>query len=108
MSDIKVARIVSIDSPLEVTTVPRPALGPKDVLVKVAACSVVPNTYNLVHGKLPDSTTLAVSPISFGLDVSGTIEAVGKDVQNLNAGDRVYVDPWLTCGTCQACRRGEC
>lgn len=28
-------------------------------------------------------------------------------MQNLNTGDRVYVDPWLTCGTCQACRRGD-
>jgi alcohol dehydrogenase len=46
-------------------------------------------------------------PAIFGLDASGTIEAVGLHVLNLKAGDRVYVNPHLTCGTCAYCRRGR-
>ena len=47
MPSIKVARLVSTDKPLELGTVEKPVPGPKDVLVKVSACNVVPNTFNL-------------------------------------------------------------
>jgi len=106
MPSIKVARLVSTDRPLELGTVEKPIPGPKDVLVKVSACNVVPNTFNLVTGKA-EGFNLAMAPLVFGLDVSGEIEAVGEHVQNLKAGDRVYVNPWLTCDTCQACRRNQ-
>jgi alcohol dehydrogenase len=46
-------------------------------------------------------------PAIFGLDASGTIEALGSQVLNLKVGDRVYVNPHLTCGTCHQCRGGR-
>lgn len=112
MSDIKVVRLVSTDKPLEVGTASKPKPGPKDVLVKVLACSIVPNTFNLITGKADEHTdgettfTLAKAPLVFGLDVSGVVEEIGEHVQNIAKGDRVYVNPWLTCDTCQACRTG--
>jgi alcohol dehydrogenase len=107
MSEIKVARVVSTEKPLELGTAKKPVPGPKDVLVKVEACSLVPNTYNLVTGKAPQSATMAMAPMVFGLDVSGVIESLGEHVLNLKVGDRVYVNPWLTCDTCHWCHRGE-
>lgn len=104
MSKIAVARLVAVGEPLEVGTAERPAPGPKDVLVKVEAASLVPNSMNVISGKTP--FTLPELPVVFGLDAAGTIEAVGEHVLNLKVGDRVYVDPYMTCGTCRGCRRG--
>lgn len=105
MPEIRVARLVSVGQPLEVGTMEKPVPGPKDVLVKVEACSLVPNSYNVVTGKA--ELSLPPLPCVFGLDAAGTIEAVGNHVLNLRVGDRVYVDPFLTCGTCHQCRRGR-
>lgn len=106
MPEIKVARVTKIGQPLEIGTVEKPTPGPKDVLVKVEACSIVPNTANLVTKDSPEGFHVATAPIVFGLDVSGVIEAVGEFVLELKVGDRVYVNPWLTCDTCPSCRKG--
>lgn len=105
MTQIKVGRFHKAGEPLEIGTIEKPTPGPKDVLVKVSACSIVPNTANLLKNEV-EGFFLAKAPKVFGLDVSGTIEALGEHVLNLKVGDRVYVNPWLTCDTCQACRRG--
>ena len=105
MTQIKVARFHKAGEPLEIGTIEKPTPGPKDVLVKVSACSIVPNTANLLKNEVP-GFSLAKAPKVFGLDVSGTIEALGEHVVNLKVGDRVYVNPWLTCDTCHACRHG--
>lgn len=105
MARINVARLVTPGKPLEVGTAEKPVPGPKDVLVKVAACALVPNTFNVASGYTPFG--LPNLPAVFGLDVSGTVEALGERVVGLKVGDRVYVDPWLTCETCHQCRRGR-
>lgn len=105
MSKINVARLVTPGKPLEVGVADKPVPGPKDVLVKVAACGLVPNSFNVVRGYTP--FVLPDLPAVFGLDVSGTIEAVGEHVVGLEVGQRVYVDPFITCDTCHHCRRGR-
>lgn len=105
MDDIRVATLVSLGEPLKIGVAEKPKPGPTDVLVKVAACGIVPNAANIVNGLtkhlLPDL------PAVLGLDVTGTIEAVGEHVVGLEVGQRVYVDPHLTCGTCKSCRAGR-
>lgn len=105
MSKINVARLVELGKPLEVGVADKPSPGPKDVLVKVEACGLVPNTSNVVKGYTP--FTLPALPAVFGLDVAGTIEAVGANVIGLAVGQRVYVDPFMTCDTCSHCRRNR-
>ncbi|KAI9639059.1 chaperonin 10-like protein [Dioszegia hungarica] len=106
MSDIRVARLPAVGKPFYTDKITKPAPGVNDVLVKVTACSIVPNTKNLVSNPNPlEGMSLPEFPCIFGLDVSGTVEAVGEHVLGIKPGDRVYVDPFLTCGTCQACRQ---
>ncbi|MCM6762675.1 alcohol dehydrogenase catalytic domain-containing protein [Rathayibacter sp. ZW T2_19] len=105
MTDMNVARMVAIGAPLEVGTADVPEPGPKEVRVKVAACGLVPNSWNVVNGKTPFS--LPAMPYVFGLDAAGTVDAVGEHVLNLSVGDRVWIDPLLVCGTCDACRSGR-
>jgi D-arabinose 1-dehydrogenase-like Zn-dependent alcohol dehydrogenase len=105
---MKVAQVINTDSPLEVKQIEKPVPGYKDVLVRVEACGLVPNTAKLVTGEsIEEGMILATSPIVFGLDAAGVVESVGEHVLNIKAGDRVYIDPWITCDTCSACRRGQ-
>ena len=74
-----------------------PALADDRVLVKVRAASVNAADYHAVHmggliitvvGKLMRQSSRP-SPIR-GIDVAGTVEAVGKDVTKLRPGDEVF------------------
>lgn len=103
MPQINVARLTALGQPLKLDKLEKPSPGPKEVLVKVEACSLVPNAHAIVTGKAAEKPVL---PCIFGLDVSGVIEAVGEHVLGLREGDRVYVDPYLACDTCHQCRRG--
>lgn len=88
---------------------PIPPVRPTDVLVKVAACGVVPNLLNVLgHWRewFPE-LPLPNLPAIFGLDAAGTIAEVGALVQNFKVGDRVYVNPGLTCGSCPSCRADD-
>lgn len=42
-----------------------------------------------------------------GHECAGTITAVGSAVQHLKAGDRVALEPGLTCGKCEFCKTGR-
>ncbi|EDN95665.1 hypothetical protein SS1G_11544 [Sclerotinia sclerotiorum 1980 UF-70] len=97
MPQINVARIVEFGKPLEAGKADKPVPGLKDVLVKVEACCLVPNSYNLVKTGGGEGFALPQLPCVFGLDASGVVEAVGDHVLGLKPGDRVYVDPLLTC-----------
>ena len=102
--EIRVARLVAPGQPFEIGTAPLPHVGANDVLVRVKSANVVPNVANVVQGKnlyrLPDL------PAIFGLDCAGVVEDVGRNVLTFKKGDRVYVDPVLSCGECRECRRG--
>lgn len=102
---MKVARLSHLGEPLKVDNAEKPRVGSTDVLVRVAACSLVPNAANLVkNGPL---SALPSLPVVFGLDVSGIVEEVGSGVLSIRVGERVYVDPFLTCRACASCRHCE-
>jgi NADPH:quinone reductase-like Zn-dependent oxidoreductase len=42
-----------------------------------------------------------------GCDASGTISSVGEGVEGLSAGDRVLMNPSVSCGRCEFCVRGD-
>jgi NADPH:quinone reductase-like Zn-dependent oxidoreductase len=90
---------------LLVQDVPRPALaGANDVLIRVASAAL--NRIDLfVMGGLPKSG--ARFPHVVGSDAAGTIEAVGPAVTQAKPGDRVVVNPGVSCGSCEICRAGE-
>jgi putative PIG3 family NAD(P)H quinone oxidoreductase len=65
---------------------PRPAIGDRDVLIKVAAAGVNRPDIMQRQGKYPPPAGASDIP---GLEVAGSIEAVGAEVHDWRVGDRV-------------------
>lgn len=87
---------------LELTEAERPAIGPDDVLVRVAACGICGSD---VHG-YDGSSGRRVPPIIMGHEAAGVIADVGAKVDRAQVGDRVTFDSTISCGRCESCRRG--
>jgi threonine dehydrogenase-like Zn-dependent dehydrogenase len=76
-----------------------PALGPSDLLIKVESAILAPDVFGLVRaGKLLQA------PTTLGHKVAGTIAQRGPEVEHLQTGQRVRLDPNLNCGSCTYCR----
>jgi len=87
-----------------VTDFGEPVLGPGDVKVRVRASAL--NHLDLfVRQGIP--TLKLPLPHILGSDVAGEVAAVGDDVADLEAGERVAVNPSLSCGECEYCVRGD-
>lgn len=109
MEMMSAARLHNVASPFVVDRVPVPEPGDDDVLVRVRACTVVPNLKNVAY-HYPEwfpFLPLPALPAIYGLDPAGEVVAVGRHVDGLTPGQRVYVNPARTCGACVKCRRGD-
>lgn len=95
------AAVISADA-VTVETVPDPTPGPRQVVVKVAACGICGTDLHIAEGEF--APTLPVVP---GHEFAGEVVALGSDVTEVAVGDQVAVDPSLHCGECYYCRRGR-
>lgn len=97
------AMLLSAYKQLELTEMPRPEIGPRDVLVSVQACGICGSD---IHG-YDGSTGRRVPPLIMGHEAAGVIEEVGDAVRRFQPGQRVTFDSTISCGYCDYCRRGE-
>ena len=76
------------EAPFQVIDMAKPVPGPGQVLVRIRASGVNPLDLKIRAGE----ATHARHPLPaiLGLDVAGTIEAVGRDVARLRIGDEVF------------------
>lgn len=88
---------------LEIADLPLPTPGPDEILIRVAACGICGSD---VHG-YDGSSGRRIPPIVMGHEAAGTVAALGKDVKNFSAGDRVTFDSTIYCGSCDNCIRGN-
>jgi alcohol dehydrogenase, propanol-preferring len=105
---MKAAVLHSFAEPLVIEEVAKPAPGPGQLLIKVAACGVCHSDLHLAMGEWDLLKPITKLPLILGHEVAGTIEAVGEGVKDFAVGDRVGV-PWLhyTCGECEFCSTGR-
>jgi propanol-preferring alcohol dehydrogenase len=87
-----------VGEPLRRREVPTPAPGPRDVLIRIAACGVCRTDLHVFDGDLTDPRL----PLILGHEIVGSVEKVGTEVNDIAVGARVGV-PWLG-GTCERCR----
>jgi 2-desacetyl-2-hydroxyethyl bacteriochlorophyllide A dehydrogenase len=104
MSEDPPMRAFTITAPNagEVRDVPAPQPGPGEVLVKPAFVGICGTDYHIYRGSF-----LSSYPLINGHELSGVIAAVGPAAGDWHEGDRVTVDPTLTCGQCYRCLRGQ-
>lgn len=102
---MRVATLHAAGEPFRIETVPIPAPGPGEVLVRVRSSGLIPNMRAVVSGT--EWYTLPPLPAVYGLDAAGTVEATGSSVCGWDNGDRVYVNPALSCGSCASCQEGR-
>ena len=90
-------------TPPSIQQVPDPAPAPHRVVVKVMANGVCRSDWHGWMGHDPDIRLPHVP----GHELSGVVEAVGKDVTKWRIGDRVTVPFVGGCGTCPECHTGN-
>ena len=102
---MRAAVLTRYGEPLEVVSVPRPAAGPGQILVRLQSCGVCHTDVHIWRG---DSVPrFAPSPFVMGHEGIGCVEAIGEGVSGWSVGDRAGV-PWIhdTCCHCDECIDG--
>lgn len=93
---------------LHVEEVPRPEIGPGEVLLRVAGSGVCRSDIRVIEGdEDPVALYGAHLPITLGHENAGFVESVGVGVESLRPGDPVAVYGAWGCGVCRVCRSGE-
>ncbi|MFA9480324.1 zinc-binding dehydrogenase [Phycisphaerales bacterium AB-hyl4] len=90
---------------LELQSLAIPEPGPGQVRVRTTLAGICGSDLHIFQGHHPT----AVSPIVQGHEFVGIVDAVGPDVPDegeTQVGRRVVVEPLISCGQCEACRRG--
>ena len=83
---------------------PEPHIGPDDVLVACRYAGICGTDLHIYRGEFKDRVKY---PATLGHEFGGVIEKVGDQVQGFKIGDRVVVDPILSCHRCTACLSGH-
>jgi L-iditol 2-dehydrogenase len=75
-----------------------PEIGPRELLVKVAACGVCPTDIKKIHHGLVSP------PRIFGHETAGEIVKVGSRLRGFQVGQRIALHHHVPCLKCHACR----
>jgi len=92
---------------LEICERPRPVLErPGDVLLRIETVGVCgSDIHYYTKGRIGDQ--LIDHPATLGHECAGTVMEVCPTVDGLNIGQRVAVDPAVSCDQCDQCRNGR-
>jgi len=102
-------------APLRLMERPTPKPVGTEILLKVIAAGVCHSDlhiwdgyYDLGGGKRLQLSDRGVKlPLTMGHENVGEVVAVGPGAVGVKIGDRRLVHPWLGCGECAVCRRGD-
>lgn len=91
-------------APLEMTELPDPSPGAREILIKVSACGVCHTELDEIEGRTPPGKF----PVVLGHQVVGRVVDAGGGAGKCAEGDRVGV-AWIffACGKCKFCLDGN-
>lgn len=88
--------------------IPVPVIPPDQVLIRVEYVGICgSDVYYFHNGRCGTFVVEEGKDFMLGHELAGTIVKVGNDVRNLVAGDRVCVEPGITCGKYEHCKTGN-
>ncbi|MBN1909594.1 MAG: alcohol dehydrogenase catalytic domain-containing protein [Pirellulales bacterium] len=92
---------------IEIREESRPELrGQGDVLVRIERVGVCgSDVHYWAEGRIGND--LVRYPATLGHECAGTVAEVGSRVTTVRPGDRVVIDPAMTCGQCDQCKAGR-
>ncbi len=104
---MKAARLHAYHDPLALDEVDEPrTVGPLDVVVRIGAAGLCRTDLHIQEGQWAEKSGVTL-PYTLGHENAGWIHEVGSGVTNVEVGDTVIVHPYITCGLCRSCRRGD-
>jgi NAD+-dependent secondary alcohol dehydrogenase Adh1 len=104
---MKAARLHAYHEALKLEEVDEPRIvGPLDVIVRIGAAGLCRTDLHIQEGQWAEKSQV-VLPYTPGHENAGWVHEVGSAVTNVEVGDTVIVHPFITCGLCSACRRGD-
>ncbi|XP_064620809.1 sorbitol dehydrogenase-like [Lineus longissimus] len=93
----------TMDMRMEERTIPMP--GPGEVQIEMHSVGICgSDVHYWTNGLIGDF--VLTTPMVLGHESSGTVSVVGEGVTHLKVGDRVAIEPGVSCGRCKFCRTG--
>lgn len=107
--------VVDFGAPLKLTEKPTPTPKGTEVLLRTLAAGVCHSDIHLWEGwydlgggkKLSVKDRGLVPPLTMGHEIVGEVVAAGPEASGVKVGDKRLAHPWIGCGDCAVCRRGE-
>jgi NAD+-dependent secondary alcohol dehydrogenase Adh1 len=104
---VNAARLHEYHQALKLEQVDEPkATGPLDVVVKIGAAGLCRTDLHIQEGQWAEKSEVEL-PYTPGHENAGWVHEVGPAVTNVEVGDTVIVHPFISCGLCTPCRRGD-
>ena len=112
---MRAMQIIEWGKPLEAREYPTPEPKGDQVVVRVEAAGVCHSDVHIWDGYFDlgggNKVTLEQRgvklPFTMGHEIAGEVVAVGPEARGVQIGKRYAVYPWIGCGTCAVCRKGE-
>ena len=98
------AGIIYDDREIRLGDAPDPRTGPHEVLVASSTAGICGTDLHVYRGEFHARVTY---PAILGHEFGGIVQEVGRNVEGLKVGDRVVVDPIISCHHCPACLSGH-
>jgi len=88
------------NSDIRLETVPTPAIGPDEMLVKI-------HSSGLCGSDVMEWYRIDKAPLILGHEIAGEVVEAGRDVKGFTFGDRVVATHHVPCFTCHQCLSGH-
>ena len=90
-----------------VQELPMPEMKEDQVLIKIEYVGICGSDVHYFHDGRCGSFVLDEFPLMLGHECAGTVVDAGNKVSHLKVGDKVCVEPGITCGKCEFCKSGH-
>src|SRR5712691_6345270 len=108
-------QVCQCGAPLQLAEQPTPKPAGSEVLLKVLAAGVCHSDLHISDGyfDLGGGKRLSIAdrgiklPLTMGHENVGEVVAVGPQARGVRVGDRRLAHPWMGCGECAVCKRGD-